>query len=437
MKFLPALLLALLSLPGHTAPATVTVEPGDKVILDKFLEHTHTGLAALTKDHFEKIKVPETICWLDCPQIQAGLTAYQLTGDAAFLNETATAIENLRAAVKKGPDGFRGWYGSPEASLADPAKPDAVISEIQTDFRVVGVVSQFLQLIGQEPEVSKAFAPHRQAWLDLIQNDLVKKWDSSFRDLGPSGAIYQWNKAYKPEKAGLTLSHEKMSIMINGLIRLYTITGDDEYMRKAVKLGTFLKHSLELNNGAYAWRFWNYGGLWDDNPGNPAVKMTWKEPKAQWYTATVGSAMQLYHHGFIFDDTDRDRFLKTQMTVCWNGDIANPVYFMTDGKPAAKGEVFASPALSPFNSKLYDLLYTGPAQAFRVQKSDNPWQGGILAADWLYGKYILNSPARKARPIDLALFNQFTHDKANAAWLKSISFTVQPAPPQSPAPASH
>jgi hypothetical protein len=51
-----------------------------------------------------------------------------------------------------------------------------------------------------------------------------------------------------------------------------------------------------------------------------------------------------------------------------------------------------------------------------------------------WGKYILNSPAEKAKPIDRMLYKKFTSNKANATWLKSIAYEVKPDSPLPPTP---
>ena len=350
--------------------AVVITDAKDQVIRAKFLGHATNEVRSLT---FQDVPEPETLCWVQFPKLNMALTAYELTGDATHLQNFTNAFEKLRATVKIGPDGFLGWYGRPAPTLLDPAKPNAVISEIQTDFRAAGVLSRYMELAGKQPE-----------YLDLLENHLVAKWEKSFTDLGEHGGVYQWNTEYLPAKAGITLSHEKQAIIIEGLLNLYRVTGKDAYRQRAAKLGMWLKHCLQLKEGRYVWNFWDPAGPWDEaSPGK------WKhwlgtEPKEMWYAATVRSAVLLFQHGVVFDRADIDRLLKTQLEVCWQGDS----FFQTDGNPAQKGERFIAPALAPYNLGIFEYLYTGPRQDERVEKADNWWHGGILAGDWLQGKYI-------------------------------------------------
>lgn len=79
-------------------------------------------------------------------------------------------------------------------------------------------------------------------------------------------------------------------------------------------------------------------------------KAKWKnwvgpEPKGQWFAATIGSVVLLYHHGIVFDKTDVERFRKTQMEVAWNGDGENPKYAMVNGTAVKEPERMTSLAL--------------------------------------------------------------------------------------------
>ena len=123
-----------------------------------------------------------------------------------------------------------------------------------------------------------------------------------------------------------------------------------------------------------------------------------------WHAATVGSAAQFFHHGIVFDAGDMARFVKTQREVCWNGDADAPAFRLVNGMKAAEGERILAPALAPFDDAIAGFLYTGKRQEERLAKADSPWHGGVLAAEWLRGKYVELPRAKGGRAIhgDLA-----------------------------------
>lgn len=376
--------------------AAPTIDPADQPIVDAFLRHAKAEAEAMTVEKLKEVATPETFCWVHLPKLGMCLTAYELTDDPQHLHTFTAAFDRLKSIMTNGPDGQIGWYGKPIPSLVDPAKPDAVISEIQAEFRAVAVLGRFITLAQSDP----AFAGPVETYTALSK-DLVDKWTPYYADAGNGAAVYRWNKDYIPTKANITLSHEKQSIMIEALLNLYRATGDARYRDKAEALGRFLKRSMKDTDGRYTWMFWDLGGNWDREGGTPDGKVRhWigPEPLGSWYSATVGSAVLLYHHGLVFEDADIAKLRKTQMDVCWNGDLQNPAFKMVNGvAPKKDTERFVAPSLAPWEPKLAELLYNGAWHEERLAKADNPWHGGVLAAEWLRGKYLILPAAKDGK----------------------------------------
>ena len=422
----PHLLALAFAASLHASGPVEITDPKDQVILQAFLGHAKEETALLTKEHFAANKVPENLCWVDFPKMEMNLASYQLTGDAQYLRDFAGAMENLRSTVVKGPDGFLGWYGEPHEINKDPANPGAVVSEIQTDFRAAAVISRFAEIVNFDPALKAEFGVQSDACVDLAKNHLVKKWDESFVDLGDRGAVYRWNKAYKPLVAEMSLPQEKVAFMIDGLLGLYRVTGDMQYAEKAAKLGLWFKRCLEFDGTRYAWNRWNPAGKWDVSQDNPAKWRSWiaKEPKAIWHAASVGSAVSLYEHSLVFDRADMERFVKTQVGVSWNGDFESPLFFTVDGIPAKDGERFIAPSLTPFDPKFARFVYEGAMRDERVEKCRSPWQGGVLASEWLLGKHVRLKEGDKPR---YAKLGEAFLSQADPALQKQLSFA--PVPP--------
>lgn len=431
-------LATVLGLSAWAVAAPVLVEitdPQDRVLFEGYLKVTESEMAKLTKEHFLAITEPEDLCWTDLRAMQMPLGAYELTGDAKYLRLFTDILANLRASVKEGPDGYLGWYGKGIEGNADPAKPDAIVSEIQTDFRAVTVFSRFIELTDADPALKAEYAPLRAELVDLMQNHLVRKWDANFRDLGKRGAVYQWHADYKPNTALVSLPQEKVSMMIEGLLALYRVTGEDEYMHKAIKLGTWFKYTLAMEEGRYWWNRWQPAASWDVSVTDPAKWKTWvaPEPIGAWYASSVKSAMLLYHHGVVFTKEDRDRFVKTQVEACWNGDPENPEYFTVRGVVSNKpNQKFIALDLTPFDEKFYQLVFEGKEKEFYVSKAGTPWHGGVQLTDWLLDKYINVPKARGGELLFAQAGEQFLAKPENQELVKELAHEVVPPGYQTP-----
>jgi len=414
---------------GATAIRPEVTDEKDAIILAKLREHARGEAAKLTAEHFQTKEEPEMLCWVELKQMNMSLVAYELSRDVTHLRDFAAALASLRASLRKGPDGFLGWRGKPIKSLRDPAHPDAEIDEIQTSFRAVAVLSRFVEIVEAEDRLRSEFGHLRPALIDLMENHLVRKWEARgyWVDLGDRGGVYRWNAAYLPGKAGISLPWEKLSIMVDGLLGLYRATGNDDHMRKAVMIGTRHKRCMQMKDGRYLWYNWVPAGKWDVHPDDPAKWKSWlgRSPIAGWYSAEAGIAVALYHHGVVFDRTDIERILKTQMEVCWNGDAESPEYLNVEGKPSnRKGQRFLCPALAPFSDRLAAFVFTGPLQQERVAKSDNAWHGGVIAADWLWDKYVMFPAARGGRPMYAEHGARFLAKRENRNLVERLTFEV-------------
>lgn len=415
----------------------------DAQIVAKFLVHAAKVPSRFTPEACKKqaADMAEGYTWLVLPQVDMLLTAYQLTGDATYLDLFVTTVDNMRSALTKGPDGYLGWYGKAEKIFQDPKSSDKKVDVIITSYRATEMIARFVEIIDAEPALKRKYAEKRTAYLDLAQNHLARKWIArgNYVDLGKGGAIFRTPSGLRDVKGNLTQPHNKHSIIIRSMLRLYRATGEDKYMKIAIKLGTRFKRSLTLKDGHYEWNYWDPAGAWDIKPGS---KNKWKhwigvEHKGGYYSSSLSQAVALYQHGVVFDRKDIDRFLKTQLEKCWDGNLDDPKWTRVDGTYRAKytkGRYMCS-ALAPFNDKIFAFLYTGPRQNERLKNAASSWQGGPVANGWLRGKYLYCPTAKGGKALYADFGRAFLRNTANRRLIKSLAFAVTGSgytPPRTP-----
>lgn len=412
----------------QTAPWPVQVrDEQDQAILASFRDHARAFSAKLTAQHFQSREEPEMLCWQELKHMDMSLTAYELTGDQTHLQDFVAALANLRSALKKSPDGFLGWRGKPIKPLRNSEMPDVEIDEIQAEFRAVAVLARFLEIVGRDVRLQKQYADLRAPLIDLMENHLVKKWTirGYWTDLGTAGGTYRNHIVY-PGKPGISLPWEKLAIMLEGLLNLHRATGNDEHLQKAVKIGTWMKRCLQLQDERYLWYNWSPVGRWDIHLENPNRWKSWigRSPIGGWYDAEVSIPVMLYHHGLVFDRRDMERLLKTQMEVCWNGSIEEPKFVNVEGKESDRpNQQFLSTWLAPFSDKLSTFVFTGLQQQ-RLEKRANDWHGGVLAGPYLWHKYILMPAAKDGKAAYVDVGKRFLASPENQKFVKDHAFEV-------------
>lgn len=441
---MPSLLLLLLLLIAALATSgevPVIAEAKDQAILTGFLSH----VAELPKTNSAEVcrkkaaEDPESYSWIILKYQRLPLTAYRLTGEVKHLDLFVSTFANLRAAMTPAEDGLLDWHGLPLPGFRDPAAPQRTTAVMITSFSAAHLLAEFVEIIDADPVLRERFAEQRAAYLDLACNHLVKKWEvrGNAVDLGQGGVIYRTEAGLAPTKSALTQPHNKHAIIVHALLALYRATSDASYMRQAVQVGTRFKRSLTLKDGHYEWNYWDPAGAWDVHPDDAAKWKHWIGPehKGGYYAHTLSQAVALHEHGVVFSKTDIERFVRTQLEKCWNGDALKPAWARVDGTAPAKYTqgAYMCAALAPYAPPVEAFCFTGLRQEERVKNAAHGWQGAIMADGYLTGKF-LNPPAERAR---LARFGErFRAEAANQALLRELEFTVEGAgyqPPRTPA----
>lgn len=437
VTFLGTALVVLVLLSSMAVAATpVSIsDPKDQQILAGLLQHAARTPQYLSREHCARLaeedaEGTEAIMWRATPYLRMPLTAYELTRDPQYLDAFVSAFENVRAALTTGPDGFLGWYGFADPEYRDPADPDRRIDAVISSFAVTELVSDFVALVDADPELRTRFARQRSEYLDLAENHLVRKHDvrGDYVDLGAQGGVYRTPPVgLKPSSARLTLPHNKHDIILRALLALHRVTGKDDYLRRAIKLGTRFKRCLTLKDGHYEWNYWDPAGPWDVHPDDPGRWKHWIGPEHRggYYSLSLSQAVLLYQHGLVFDRTDMDRFVRTQLDMCWNGDLERPVWSRVDGtrpEQYTQGEYIA-PALAPFSEKVAEYLFTGPRQERRLSDLSDSW-GGVQAGGWLRAKLLEYPAAVGGNQPFLAYGQRFLAKQENSELAAKLAFAI-------------
>jgi len=158
------------------------------------------------------------------------------------------------------------------------------------------------------------------------------------------------------------------------------------------------------------------------------------EHRSGYYSLSVSQAVLLYEHGLLFDRADIDRFLKTQIAVCWNGDQEDPRWARVDGRRADSR--YLCTWLAPFDERIYEMALGAAARQERLDNKTHPWQGGVVACTWLEMKYLVCPLWSDGTPSETATTGKFLSQPKNQSLLTELAFQVGVPgyqPPESPA----
>ena len=411
---------------SNLPPLTIPGED-DRKILQSFLKHADAAVKEITPEKMRAVREVEQIAWVHSKYLDMQLAAYQLTGERKYLDNFVRMTDALLTRLSIGPDGYLGFRGVQYAIFQDKNHPNLEDDVVITDFTVIQVLCDFAEIVRAQKALKAAYGQKVTRYLDIAQNHLFKKWEGrkQYVDLGKEGAVYRESTRAAESRKNLTHPHNKQSKCCRALLALYRVTGKDEYFRRAVKLGVRFKRTLRLDGELYRWHYWDPAGEWDRKADHPQQWKHWigAEHRAGYHNLTVEMADALYDHGVVFDRTDMQRFVNTQMQVCWNGSLDEPVFKRTDGTPDE--QTFVASALAGFEPKIAQFFYGERRTVERLKNKEHPWRGGVEASNYLRGKYVVTL---SSKPMRTNYRTQFEKNPANAKSLRDIESTAKPKP---------
>jgi len=400
----------------------MTGEP-DALILESFLKHARAVPSVVSPDRVKRVEMPEDITWTLAPVLRMPLVAYRLTRDSSFLSVFIEGMDNLLTAMVRAPDGYLGFSGLPFPLFRPKEGPAPVINVDVADFAVAELICVFAEQVAGETRLAPQFGTKAKEYLALAENHLAgRKWDQRGRyvDLGLTGAVMRMASECGNNRNDLTHPHNKQAKFCATYLLLYHTTGNDEWFRRAVKLGTRFKRTLKLMDNRYVWNYWDPAGEWDRKPDGSWKHWIGAEETGSYLSLTVGMAVDLYDHGVVFDRTDIQRFVNTQMQVCWNGSLDAPVFRTVAGTEAGRTQMIAVP-LARFEPKVWDFCCGESATVARLNARNHPWQGGPVAGTYLSLKYLTE---RSPEPAQTKYRGRFHAVPENRRFLQELAYEV-------------
>jgi hypothetical protein len=118
-----------------------------------------------------------------------------------------------------------------------------------------------------------------------------------------------------------------------------------------------MKSRFQLIDDHYVWNYWEPFSAGDiDVPANKTRHWIGVHPNRPYQASEVHQIVEAYHTGVVFDRTDIERIVNTNLKVMWNGDRETPKFRNSNGAPIEKqtaGELWTG--LQEFDQTVRDL----------------------------------------------------------------------------------
>lgn len=299
---------------------------------------------AVNNPAFETIQKGESFCWQAKGAMDQFISYYSLTKNTEWLDAGIKYYDFLIGRMDTAPDGYKGWIGpylSDKKYWQDVLVGDALLTEGLLNFSI---------LVLEDKTLKSKYKDKADSYVQLVEKHFAEKYDKrgTWIDDGPYGAYIGSNQFLEPgdlkkwvtrpgvSEAGMSPPFNKQ--MDAGLVflLLHRATGKNAYHERAQKIYLTAKTHFQYFDDHYSWNYWEPLIPTDvDLEKKETRHGVWVHPWRSGYTAReVGQIVEAYHYGVVFDKTDIQRMINTNLNVMWNKDKVNPKFISSNGQGA-------------------------------------------------------------------------------------------------------
>jgi hypothetical protein len=325
--------------------------------------------------NLKKFPKGENFCWNAAYDLGRFVAAYRAFGDTAWLDAGLRYYEFLVGNLDQGPDGYLGWIGPyeyDESVWCDVHVGDAILFD--------GLLG-FSEVVLADPKLKARYGERARKYVELARRNLFEKWDARGTWVvdGPYGAYRSWNRYGAPgnlkdwpvrddiRNSNLALPFNKQDDVGAAALKLYRITGEQQFRDRAYRIFAFHKSRLNLIDDRYAWNYWEPAGAADiDLPAGKTRHWVNVHPDRPYQAGEVGHIADAYHTGVVFDEQDIRRILNANLRVMWNGNLDAPAYRNSNGDAAQTAGTLWT-ALADFDDTVRKLQAVNLAKARGIE----------------------------------------------------------------------
>ena len=283
----------------------------------------------------------ENFCWQARSGMGSFIQYYEVTGNTEWLDAGIKYYDYLLGRRETDPDGYKGWIGPyiyDKNYWQDALVGDAILFAGILDFSV---------LVMEDDHLRKKYRDKALSYVETAKRDLIEKWDHRgcwYVD-GPFGGYLGYSKYFKPgdikewiEAPGVTRSNvshpfNKQMDVAEVCLRIHRIKKKKKYWDIAEKIYFTVKSRFQFFDDHYCWNYWEPLHPGDiDFENNKTLHWVGVHMWRSGYQASeVGKIVEAYHYGIVFNETDIQRIINTNLNVMWNKDLVTPVFINSNG----------------------------------------------------------------------------------------------------------
>jgi hypothetical protein len=296
---------------------------------------------AIHNPAFVKYPNGEDFCWQARGAMGQFINNYEQTKDTKWLDAGIKYYDFITGKLIVDPDGYKGWIG--EYGYDSRYFQDALVG----DALLMAGLLEFSILVNENDQLRAKYGAKANEYIGYAKKDFIEKWDKRgcWIDDAPFGGYIGFNKylkadnlkewIYGPEVSRSGISHpfNKQEDVAEVCIQLHRLTGEKFYWDRAEAIFLTAKAHFQYFDNHYCWNYFDPLWIGDvDLEHNTTKHFVDVHPwRAGYQAGEVGKIVLAYNYGCVFDSTDIQRIINTNLKVMWNGDKVKPKYISSNG----------------------------------------------------------------------------------------------------------
>jgi len=344
----------------------------------------------------------EKIGTVVAPMLETQVWGYRYSGDTVWLDRFVSIVEALMKQLGDDPDGLKGWYSGADTrgfrSRWPTVWPDGYRAAFQgPEARLLAAVLELPLEIKAEPDLQEKYGEKADAWMELIEEKILPKWEKQSLLVGLSEDRAVFTHPVRAMKTGgsgwvdypgllrkednITLPHPDISDIARLQLKLWQLKGNREHRRLAARLMRWQKSCLRPGkHDSYWWNYWDPAEEFDFRPLGGLAFGMYVDPDPVQCLRDVETFVEAYHSGVVIDKDDLRRLAATQTKIMAKADPERPTW--KDARGEKRGMLW--PQLAEFDDRLDELFmarqdarqtnYGGPLRTLQEKPRWGGWK---------------------------------------------------------------
>lgn len=265
----------------------------------------------------------ELFCWNACQAANELVEGFEATQDIRWLEQAVHYFDFVIGKLTKDPDDCEGWIGRTIWDSSNRADHSAYRADAKVgDAILLQPMLRFAELVKADAKLQDRFGSQADQYVKLAIRIGWEKWNRRgvyYRDAAGFGSYHiktrfidaktwQWVPSPVASHSENLNKHSALAIV---MLRLWRITGREEFRTRAVEIMSRLKHLFRYfpEEDRVTWNFWMPHGP-HDIADNKLTSWVGVHPnRANYQREEVARMVEMYDSGLVFDQNDLRRLI--------------------------------------------------------------------------------------------------------------------------------